>query len=363
MPQENYFAQWTIRNDVRSSQTASQSVRHNADHIAPYQQWIWQHHSATLHWHSAHCPFDSKGITPIAKQFFQREYKGTQRQLTPIVLSAFNLTDVHQKYCGLREYKGTQRQLIPIVLSAFNLTDVYQKYCGSFDSVFFQLNGVVGAFDANNGEPRFAQIAGTWAAHLFYSGLLPLCYESFNPAQNNALTFQYHHYIDQQASFAHRWDAFLATLALYSIRWDAVQSQYLTMPFHHRAFVRPGWKLLAKNIITDELFDIGFIDADVSEWVLQDIALPDGAYEISVLTSSLFWKDAHAPTACPRRRYNVRSQRCSQGSFRRRATDERTRGLSVLNTGGSRAGLLQPHRCNADSDYLRRHPTGHQEAG
>ncbi|GHT46372.1 hypothetical protein FACS189454_07420 [Planctomycetales bacterium] len=68
------------------------------------------------------------------------------------------------------------------------------------------------------------------------------------------------------------------------------------MPLHHRAFVRPGWKLLAKNIITDERFELGFIEADTSELVLPDVFLPNGGYEISVLTSSLFWKDAYAPT-------------------------------------------------------------------
>ncbi|GHT44584.1 hypothetical protein FACS189454_02430 [Planctomycetales bacterium] len=263
---ENYFAQWNIRNEVCSPQTACQLSRHHAIHIMPYQQWTWKHHSATFHWHSERGLFDSKSITPVARQFFQWEYK------------------------------GTQRRLIPIILSAFNLTDIYQKYNGSFDSVFFQLAGIADAFDANNGEPRLAQIAGTWASQLFCSGLLPVCYESFNPAQNNALTFQYNQYTYQQTSSAHCWDALVATLALCSIRWDAVQSQYFAMPLHHRAFVRPGWKLLAKNIITDECFELGFIDADTSELVLPDVFLPNGGYEISVLTSSLFWKDAYAPT-------------------------------------------------------------------
>jgi len=58
-----------------------------------------------------------------------------------------------------------------------------------------------------------------------------------------------------------------------------------------QSFVRPGWKIVAKNIVTDELIDIGFIDIDTDNPVLKDVFLPDGDYEISVLTSSLFWND------------------------------------------------------------------------
>jgi hypothetical protein len=59
--------------------------------------------------------------------------------------------------------------------------------------------------------------------------------------------------------------------------------------YQHRSMVPAGWRIVAKNIETGESFDIGFIDTENP--VLEDVFLPDGDYEISVLTSSLFWRD------------------------------------------------------------------------
>jgi len=58
-----------------------------------------------------------------------------------------------------------------------------------------------------------------------------------------------------------------------------------------QAFVRSGWRILAKNIENDESFDLGFVDADAENPALEGVFLPDGDYEVSILTSSLFWKD------------------------------------------------------------------------
>ncbi|MDR0390459.1 MAG: hypothetical protein LBH59_01015 [Planctomycetaceae bacterium] len=62
--------------------------------------------------------------------------------------------------------------------------------------------------------------------------------------------------------------------------------------FAHQAFVKSGWRIIVRNILTNEKIDLGFIDADSNEHLLTDISLPNGDYEISVLTSSLFWQDA-----------------------------------------------------------------------
>ena len=63
-------------------------------------------------------------------------------------------------------------------------------------------------------------------------------------------------------------------------------------PARKQACVRPGWRIIAKDILTDEVHDLGFIDAESENRSLEGILLPDGDYEVSVLTSSLFWKDA-----------------------------------------------------------------------
>ncbi len=61
--------------------------------------------------------------------------------------------------------------------------------------------------------------------------------------------------------------------------------------YRHWSVVPAGWRIVAKNIENGESFDLGFIDANTEIPALEDVFLPDGEYEISVLTSSLFWKD------------------------------------------------------------------------
>jgi hypothetical protein len=57
------------------------------------------------------------------------------------------------------------------------------------------------------------------------------------------------------------------------------------------ALVRSCWRIIAQNIRIEEIIDLGFIDTDSNDHSLTNIELPDGDYEIFVLTSSLFWKD------------------------------------------------------------------------
>ena len=70
------------------------------------------------------------------------------------------------------------------------------------------------------------------------------------------------------------------------------QPRVALFPARKQAFVRPGWRIVAKNISTNDFLDLGFIDAGSENLALEGVFLPDGDYEISVLTSSLFWKDS-----------------------------------------------------------------------
>ena len=76
------------------------------------------------------------------------------------------------------------------------------------------------------------------------------------------------------------------------LRFDSVKKEFYQLPISHQALVRPGWRIVAKNIDTEEIYELGFIDASAEIPALEDVFLPDGEYEICVLTSSLFWKDA-----------------------------------------------------------------------
>jgi hypothetical protein len=48
---------------------------------------------------------------------------------------------------------------------------------------------------------------------------------------------------------------------------------------------------MARDTATGDVCELGFIDAENPERLLTNIELPEGDYEIFVLTSSLFWKD------------------------------------------------------------------------
>ena len=78
----------------------------------------------------------------------------------------------------------------------------------------------------------------------------------------------------------------------FTNRFDSTGCGLYLHPARKQAFVRPGWRIIAKNISTEEVHDLGFIDTESQNPALEGIFLPDGDYEVSVLTSSLFWKDA-----------------------------------------------------------------------
>ncbi len=104
---------------------------------------------------------------------------------------------------------------------------------------------------------------------------------------------------------ANRFDIWKAGENLFPIRFGAGIVEYEAMlpnrfdiitpilagtPLHRQALVSPGWRILAKNIVTEEVYNLGFLTSEHNS--LENVYLPDGDYEISVLTSSLFWKDA-----------------------------------------------------------------------
>jgi hypothetical protein len=80
--------------------------------------------------------------------------------------------------------------------------------------------------------------------------------------------------------------------ALFYDRFDSTGRGFYQHPARKQAFVKPGWRIIAKDILTNEIHDLGFIDAESSNHAIEDVFLPDGEYEVSVLTSSLGWKEA-----------------------------------------------------------------------
>ena len=81
-------------------------------------------------------------------------------------------------------------------------------------------------------------------------------------------------------------------LAKQNIRFNSNRREIAVFPIRRQSLVRPGWKIFARNLLSEEVTELGFIDAGREDRLLSDLFLPDGEYEISVLTSSLFWKEA-----------------------------------------------------------------------
>ena len=98
-------------------------------------------------------------------------------------------------------------------------------------------------------------------------------------------------FYNAEIHYRHDFRRFVSETIAFQYDWKGIVSTMLS--YRHRSLVHAGWRILARNIETHEVTEIGFIDADSKTKELTDIELPDGVYEISVLTSSLFWKDAH----------------------------------------------------------------------
>ena len=109
------------------------------------------------------------------------------------------------------------------------------------------------------------------------------------------------------ARLSTRYDAYLGSLHRLSNRFGCLPLSLLTrLPVRldvystgrglqnarKMAFVRPGWRITARELESQVVYDLGFIDADSPSRLIDDIYLPNGEYEIFVTTSSLFWQDA-----------------------------------------------------------------------
>jgi hypothetical protein len=75
-------------------------------------------------------------------------------------------------------------------------------------------------------------------------------------------------------------------------RFDTSGSEITSVPMSRQAFVKPGWRILIRNAETNTKRELGFIEQNAVEKSIKDVDLLDGDYEITLLYSSLFWKDA-----------------------------------------------------------------------
>ena len=99
-----------------------------------------------------------------------------------------------------------------------------------------------------------------------------------------------HAYATATVCFHNDYKNYITSLITYRYDWKVVYGTVFR--YRHRSLVQGGWKICAKNLESGHVHEIGFIPSDDPVKILENVTLPDGDYEIIILTSSLFWKDA-----------------------------------------------------------------------
>lgn len=196
---------------------------------------------------------------------------------------------------GLLDIRGMQFETMPQEIDAFSYRSS-ETFRFAWDFLIWQKNGVVQTWDAIDAWGVLRQTSFSWQHDLivavrekhggFFDSLLVL-----NPRARYVFDFDILKLYRERIPI--RWEIIPCDfLARQNIRFNSHRIEKTSLSLAHQSLVRPGWRILARNIDSNTVFDLGFIDADRVDHSLNDIDLPDGRYEISVLTSSLFWKDA-----------------------------------------------------------------------
>lgn len=166
-----------------------------------------------------------------------------------------------------------------------------------WDWFIFHRNGVAQTWNHLDLWPAPRQTGFSWQydefAPLLYR--LKISFDSFSDSDLPAsrFAFLYDERTRMPRGLPIRWDLSPYNgLTRESIRFNANRYIFTALPVDKQALVRPGWRILAHNLLSDETTELGFIESDTDNKALTDIVLPDGEYEILVRTSSLFWLDA-----------------------------------------------------------------------
>ncbi len=170
-----------------------------------------------------------------------------------------------------------------------------------WDWVIFHWNGIAQSWDHIDPWPAPRQTGFSWKYDEFTPSLyrLPAPFDIHSDVilPGTRFAWLYDERIRIPRGLPIRWDRTpYGGLTRQNIRFDTCRYVFTGFPVRKQSLVRPGWRILARNLQTDETTELGFIDADADPKSLTDVALPDGEYEILVLTSSLFWRDASNQT-------------------------------------------------------------------
>lgn len=263
MPTYKYFAKFTQRYDLNLLWTSREMVR--SDSIRPP--------------HSEKC-LSRHAVLPI-QRYLEKSFLASVAYAGAIV---FN---------NVFHCRGKQFYISPERLEAFSYRSG-ARFRYSHDFLIWQKNGIRQRWNAIDLFPVPRQSRFRWK----FDEIVCIRHKFFD--RFNAIG------IDRRERFSFRWERLQLKryrqpnrwnvipcdfLFKEFIRFDAIKKEFFQLPVWHQALVHSGWRVVAKNIETEEVFDLGFVDANAENPALEGVFLPDGDYEVSVLTSSLFWKD------------------------------------------------------------------------
>ncbi len=269
MPDYKYFATLSNRYDLNLLRRSGNVFPFDAVSDLRYECCLIRHDLKPFQCYRAAARFDADGYSGFLLLNGRFDVRGTQFETMPQRIDAFG-------------YRGG---------GAFSF---------DYDFLIWQKNGIRQAWDAVDfwNAPRRTGVAWRHDLLVAVRGKQCGCFDSLlvlNPSAR--FVFGYDILKLYRERICPRWDAIPCDfLARQNILFDANRYEYAALPIRRQSLVRPGWRILARNIETENLIELGFIDADREDRSLSDILLPDGLYEISVSTSSLFWKDARDHT-------------------------------------------------------------------
>jgi hypothetical protein len=200
------------------------------------------------------------------------------------------------KYQFKYEHRPRQNTLIPTSFTAINKIVGKTKFAFTFDNIFFRLVKIVNRYDAIDSWTPIRKTQLSWRLNsvLYSQAKTQITFQATNttPIVITPTRFNINRYQEQKLLL--NWNSIQNSLATQTIHWDSNKKEFATIPLSHQSLVRSGWRVVARNIANNEQKELGFIDTDAPTRSLTNIKLPNGDYEIKVLTSSNFWQDTQS---------------------------------------------------------------------
>ena len=238
----------SARFDSSVQQCTNQRHRYDVFNISPQTCHAFRYESGAKYNGQNGHRFDAENITPANATIIRFDSEGhglckTQGLFDVVKEFEHPTTGIPAKYEWLRSYDTATSGRFQAIRPSF------QQISNQFDAILYQKYvSASGRFDAN-------------------AAMLEQLSNSFDIMPGYQYTAIVGHF-------------------------DASGNIVAAVPMYKQAFIKQGWQILIRNVETNEKRDLGFIEFDTVEKSINDVNLPDGDYEITLLYSSLFWKDA-----------------------------------------------------------------------